>query len=99
MRSTRARNTFYMYTEITNYAKNCPSNRIMQFTNELNIDFFVSLNFHLFKTYFNCILISHNYIKCILICYIYLYLTFIFKYERLFLCTSFVIGPGPFKII
>lgn len=54
-RSTRTRNTFYMNMEITNYANNYPCNRIMQFTNELNIDYFASPNFHLFKTYCNLI--------------------------------------------
>ncbi|KAF0754523.1 Uncharacterized protein FWK35_00015907 [Aphis craccivora] len=54
-RSTRIRNTFYMNMKITNYAKNCPSNRIMQFSNELNIDFFVSPNFHFFKTFCNLV--------------------------------------------
>lgn len=53
--STRTRNTFNMNMKITNYAKNCPSNRIIQFSNELNIDFFVSPNFHFFKTYCNLI--------------------------------------------
>jgi len=52
---TRVTNTFYTNKVITNYAKNYPSNRIMQFTNELNIDFFVSSNFHLFKSYCNFI--------------------------------------------
>lgn len=47
----------FIWTLVTNYTDVTPINRIMKTLNELiNIELFISLSFHLFKTYCKCIL-------------------------------------------
>jgi hypothetical protein len=56
--NSRSKNTFYLNTEVTNYASNTPHLRIMKTINKLNIDMFISPNFNAFKLYFNLLLVN-----------------------------------------
>lgn len=57
-RISRSKNTFYLNTEVTNYASNTPHHRIMKTINKLKIDLLISPNFNLFKIYCNFILVN-----------------------------------------
>jgi hypothetical protein len=57
-RNSLTKNTFYLNTEVTNYASNNPHNRIMKTINKLNIVMFISPNFNSFKLYCNLFLIN-----------------------------------------
>lgn len=58
IRNSRSKNTFYLNTEVTNYASNTPHHRIMKTINKLNIDLFISPNFNSFKNYCNSLLVN-----------------------------------------
>ncbi|KAF0755786.1 Uncharacterized protein FWK35_00035753, partial [Aphis craccivora] len=55
-RNSRSKNTFYLNTEVANYASNIPHHRNMKTINKLNIDLFILPNFYSFKNYCNFLL-------------------------------------------